>query len=205
MKTHALKKEILHGVTRVTRAAWSPDGRRLAVASTDARVRLWDVRADRIEREIIVDRDVVWSVAFSPDARRLATASGDEIVTLWDVETGARIASLTGHSGGATDVTFLGDGASLAAVDRTGRLHFWDVLTGRRLIEPWQAHQDTSWRIVVHPDGVRFATAGDDGYVRLWDDLSVGRACEISRDAFDENRRKEYFGEAGAPVVCASR
>jgi WD40 repeat protein len=205
MKTHALKKEILHGVTRVTRAAWSLDGRRLAVASTDARVRLWDVRADRIEREIIVDRDVVWSVAFSPDARHLATGSGDEVVTLWDVETGARIASLTGHSGGATDVTFLGDGATLAAVDRTGRLHFWDVLTGRRLIEPWQAHQDTSWRIAVHPDGVRFATAGDDGYVRLWDDLSVGRACEISRDAFDENRRKEYFGEAGAPVVCASR
>jgi WD40 repeat protein len=205
MKTHALQKEILHGLARVTRAAWSPDGRHLAIASTDARVRLWDARADRLEREIIVGRDTVWGVAFSPDARRLATASGDETVTLWDVETGAKVASLTGHSGGATDVVFLGDGASLAVVDRTGRLHFWDVLTGRRLIEPWQAHQDTSWRIAVHPDGVRLATAGDDGFVRLWDDLSVGRACEISRDAFDENRRKEYFGEAGAPVACASR
>jgi WD40 repeat protein/serine/threonine protein kinase len=204
LKTHALQTEILHGAARITRAAWSPDGRRLAIASADARVRLWDVRANRIEREIIVDRDVVWSVAFSHDGRSLATASGDEIVTLWEVETGAKIASLTGHSGGATDVAFLGDGASLAVVDRTGRLHFWDVLTGRQLIEPWQAHQDTSWRIAVHPDGERFATAGDDGYVSLWDDLSVRRACEISRDTFDETRRKEYFGDVGAVLACAS-
>jgi WD40 repeat protein len=87
-------------------------------------------------------------------------------------------------------------------VDRTGRVHFWDTLTGRRLIDPWQAHQDTSWRIAMHPDGERFATAGDDGYARLWDVLSIARACEISRDAFDETRRREYFG-AGAALACA--
>lgn len=204
MKTHALQKEILHGAARITRAAWSPDGGRIAIASADARVRLWNVKADRMEREIIVDRDVVWSVAFSRDGRHLATASGDETVTLWEVESGAKIATLTGHSGGATDVAFLGDGATLVVVDRSGRLHFWDVLTGRQLIEPWQAHQDTSWRIAVHPDGVRFATAGDDGYVRVWDDLSVERACDISRDAFDEIRRKEYFGDSNAALACAS-
>jgi WD40 repeat protein len=153
---------------------------------------------------MVVDRDVVWSVAFSRDGRRLATASGDETVTLWEVETGAKIATLTGHSGGATDVTFLGDDATLVVLDRTGRVHFWDALSGRQLIEPWQAHQDTSWRIAVHPDGVRFATAGDDGYVRVWDDLSVERACEISRDAFDDTRRKEYFGDADVALACAS-
>ena len=45
----ALKREILRDVASVTRAAWSPDGRRLAIASTDARVRLWDVQSDRLE------------------------------------------------------------------------------------------------------------------------------------------------------------
>ena len=201
LKTRALQQEILHGAARITRAAWSPDGSRIAIASTDARVRLWDVKAGRIEREIVVDRDVVWSVAFSPDGKHLATASGDETVTLWEIATGAKIATMTGHSGGATDVAFSGDGASLAVTDRTGRLHFWDALTGRRLIDPWQAHQDTSWRIAMHPDGERFATAGDDGHVRLWDVLSIKRACDISRDAFDETRRKEYFG-AGAALAC---
>lgn len=36
--TRALKKEILRDGTRITRAVWSPDGARLAIASTDARV-----------------------------------------------------------------------------------------------------------------------------------------------------------------------
>lgn len=74
---------------------------------------------------------------------------------------------------------------TLAVLDRNGRLHFWDAQTARRLIQPWPARHGASWRIAVHPDGERFATTGDDGYVRLWDDLSVQRACEISRNAFD--------------------
>jgi WD40 repeat protein/serine/threonine protein kinase len=200
--TRALKKEILRDGTRVTRAVWSPDGARLAVASTDARVRLWNVGANRLEREIGVDQDVVWSVAFNRDGTRLATASGDEVVALWSADTGTRVASLTGHSGGATDLAFLGDGVTLAVLDRSGRLHFWDVQTGRRLIEPWPAHHGASWRIAVHPDGERFATSGDDGYIRLWDDLSIRRACVISRDAFDDARRKEYFGASNTPLTC---
>jgi len=76
------------------------------------------------------------------------------------------------------------------------------VLTGRRLIEPWLAHQGASWRIAVHPDGQRFVTAGDDGYLKVWDDLSVARACEISRDTFDETRRKEYYGDGGSRPTC---
>jgi WD40 repeat protein len=56
----------------------------------------------------------------------------------------------------------------------------------------------------VHPDGERFATAGDDGYVRVWDDLSLARACEISREAFDGVRRKEYFGETADVLRCSA-
>lgn len=203
MQTNALEKELPSAGGLVTRAAWSSDGGRLAIASTDAHVRLWDMKGDYLEREIAVDQDVVWSVAFSADGRQLATASGDQVVTLWDVETGAKLVSLTGHSGGATDVAFLGDGVTLVVIDRVGRLHFWDVVTRRRLIEPWSAHEGTSWRIAMHPDGQRFATAGDDGYVRLWDDLSVARACEISRQTFDETRHKEYFGDTGVELACA--
>lgn len=204
LQARALKKDIQRGDALFTRAAWSADGGRLAAASTDGRVLVWDAKSGRLEREIAVGQDVVWSLAFSADGKRLATGSADEVVVVWGVESGSRLTSLTGHSGGATDVAFLGDGATLIAVDRNGRLHFWDVQTGRRLIEPWPAHRGASWRIAVHPDGERFATAGDDGYVRVWDDLSVGRACELSRDAFDGIRHSEYFGDADDVLTCTS-
>jgi WD40 repeat protein len=205
LQSRAPKTEVQWTASPFTRAAWSPDGKRLAIAGSDARVAVWDVPGGKLEREIAVDQDVVWSVAFSADGTQLATASGDEIVTVWDIASGARITSLTGHSGGATDAAFLGDDATLVVLDRNGRLHFWDLQASRRLIEPWAAHAGASWRIAVHPDGERFATAGDDGYVRVWDDFSLARACEISREAFDGVRRKEYFGETADVLRCSVR
>jgi WD40 repeat protein len=120
------------------------------------------------------------------------------VVTLWNVASGERVSTMTGHIGGATDLAFLADGVTLVVVDRRGNLHLWDVPTARRLGEIQVGHQSASWRIAVHVDGQRFATAGDDGRVRLWDELSIARACEISQAAFDSLLRAQYLG-AGVP------
>ena len=74
--------------------------------------------------------------------------------------------------------------------------------TGRRLAAPWPAHSRVSWRIAVHPDGKRFATAGGDGQVKVWDKLSVARAREIGGPAFDAVRRRQYLGEGEHSVAC---
>ena len=190
---------------RPTRAAISPDGRRLAATSTDGRVRLFDLQSGAQERELEVVDDVVWSVGFSPDGTSLAVGSSDEVVSLWDVASGERLADLAGHGGGATDVAFLSDGATLAAVDRRGRLHLWDRRSVRRLAEPIVAHHGASWRISAAQAGNLFATAGDDGKVRLWDLLDVGRACDVGQRAFDRDRRRAYFGEGVQSLACAGR
>jgi WD40 repeat protein len=174
----------------------------LAVTTTEGNVKLWDLESASVVREIKADDDVIWSAAFSPDTRYLATASSDEVVTLWNLATGNQRAAFTGHTGGATDLSYLTDGVTLVVVDRSGMLHWWDAQTGRRLSDAWPAHPGTSWRLAVHPDGERFATAGDDGKVRVWDELSIDRACKIGKLAFDTVRRRQYLGQGERSLAC---
>jgi WD40 repeat protein len=202
VETGARVAELRNEGGSITRAALSPDGATLAVATSEGRVRLWNLDKAQVTREIAADVDVVWSVAFSPDGRELATASSDEVVDLWDLATGEQRGSFTGHTGGATDLAFLADGVTLVAVDRSGRLHLWDARSGRQLTEAWPAHAGASWRIAVHPDGERFATAGDDGSVIVWEPLSVARACEIGGAALDAVRRNQYLGEGERAAAC---
>jgi WD40 repeat protein len=174
----------------------------LAVTSSAGSVRIWNFKDATIIRDIQADDDVVWSAAFSPDSLQVAAASSDEVVTFWDLATGAQQGAFTGHTGGVTDLAYLADGVTLVVVDRSGMLHWWDTRTGRKLSKAWPAHAGTIWRLAVHPDGQRFATAGDDGKVKLWDEFSIERACRISKRAFDAVRRRQYLGQDERSFAC---
>jgi WD40 repeat protein len=64
--------------------AFSPDGRRIASASIDATLRLWDAASGEPLLTLSGHGDWVRAVAFSPDGRRIASASDDATLRLWD-------------------------------------------------------------------------------------------------------------------------
>ena len=99
----------------VMSVAFSPDGRRIASASRDQTVKVWDAGSGQETLTLKGHSDSVMSVAFSPDGRRIASASDDKTVKVWDAGSGQETLTLKGHTGFVYGVAFSPDGRRIAS------------------------------------------------------------------------------------------
>ena len=108
--------------------AYSPDGTRLAVASTIG-IWLYDTGTYQEVTLLTGHTNSVTSVAFSPDGTTLASSSHDKTIRLWDAGTGEYKGALTGHTEGIWSIAFSPDGNTLASEDGE-EIRLWDIITG---------------------------------------------------------------------------
>ena len=113
----------------ITYAAFSPDGARLATASSDTTARVWDGRSGTFLFELRGHTDAVTSVAFSRRDGLIATASGDATARVWDAN-GQPLSDYRGHRAWLTSVTFSADGRRLATGSADDTAKVWDTTLG---------------------------------------------------------------------------
>ena len=147
--------------------AYAPDGSRLASASEDASIRIWDVATGELLTEFGAHGSWVRGVAYAPDGSRLAGACQDGAVRIWDVASGEQLAHL-GHKRAVSAVVYTPDSSRLASASQDGTVRIWDVDAGE-LVAELAGHKRGVSAVAYTPDGSRLASASQDGTVRIWD------------------------------------
>jgi len=106
-------------------AAFSPDSRLLAVASSGAKIVLWNVARKELEKEIEPPLETIGAVGFAPDgALGIAGAEsreqpgsrirGGQILLIWDVARNREIKRIGSVSSDLNAISFSPDGARVA-------------------------------------------------------------------------------------------
>jgi WD40 repeat protein/energy-coupling factor transporter ATP-binding protein EcfA2 len=176
----------LRGHTALVRAVrFSPDGGLLASASDDRTAIVWNLATGDRQEQLRGHAGGVWNLGFSPDGATLYTVSVDQAVLAWDLngdrhlmprkaiaepvvsEVPLTIAHVA-HGAPTGDAIAYITTVQAGAEEQTVTVRWLDVGTGRAGDIVDTGHGDIgahAWR----PDGRRFATAGEDGFVRVWD------------------------------------
>ncbi|HUP17315.1 MAG TPA: WD40 repeat domain-containing protein [Acidimicrobiia bacterium] len=176
---------------------WSADGSHLAAASWDGTIEtvtVWQVESGQVVAAF--QSEFVGRIAFYDQETLAVTHGPQQIVGFYDLGSGAQVDLLETPGLDPLYMAIDQTGQRLAVAARHQTLQVWD-LEARTL--SWSRPVTSKRELVISPDGVTVALAGDEGRVELFDlddgaeilELS-GHVAGIWGAAFSPNGERLY-------------
>lgn len=145
---------------------FSPDSSKLATASADRQVKIWDVATGTALKTVEGHTHYVLDVGWRADGKVLASA--DDTIKIWNPTTGEQVRTITGHGKPVTRLTFVGASGNILTCSGDATARLWNVDTGGavRSFGGGGAYLNA---VAASPDGKIIVTGGENGVVRVYD------------------------------------
>lgn len=151
---------------RVFFAKWSPDGSRVATASADSTMRIWDASSGMEIQRYTSHKGSVNDVEWSKDGKRIITASSDSTARIWDIANGTELVKFKGHAGSVECASISPDRTRVATASLDNSVRIWDANSGKELMR-FPGHTNSISIVRWNPDAVRIASSRSD--TRIFD------------------------------------
>lgn len=147
--------------------SWAPDGMKLASASWDTTVAIWDVPTGT---QVVGIQNPGWVtvVAWSPRGDQVAFGGRDQAVHVYSGDTGEEITKLEGHTDWVRSLAWSPDGKHLASSGYDRTVLIWDLETDQ-VVRTLAGAEDVVTVVEWSPCGRYLAGASHSGTVRIWD------------------------------------
>lgn len=148
-------------------AEFTPDGRRVIIATWADYARVWDVQSGAAVSPPFGRAQGFAVVSLNPAGDRIITAGDHKSVSLWSTATGELIFRLA-HPDRAGSASFSPDGRRFVTACNDKRARVWDAGT-YALLREMGAHRDIVRHAAFSPDGRFIVTASQDHTAQMWD------------------------------------
>ncbi len=174
---------------------FSPNGKQLAYATDDAKIKILDLKNIKETRIIQGFSFAVNKVVYSSDKKTIAFACNDKTIKIWDSVNGKQISVLKGHIDEVSSVSFSPDNKYLISSGKD--LKLWD-LEKKEEIHTFSDRYYSGRAIQFSPDGRTILSVYRDHSIRLFDTLSkklirIYKGHQSSIQSIDFSPDSKYF------------
>ncbi|KAK6541458.1 hypothetical protein TWF694_007268 [Orbilia ellipsospora] len=182
----ALRQTLEGHSSWVNSVAFSPDKKRLASASSDSTIKIWDVVSGMLKQTLDCGGQEVSLLAFSPDGKYLASAS-DDTIRIWDAQSG-----ILQYERSETTLSSI---SKLLVFSRDSELLVWGVdctvyiydPVGVKPVQILEDKEELGYFLVrCSSDCRRIATINSILAIKIWDSISGAVLKEFAPSRGDD-------------------